>query len=250
MNDMISSLPDEILCRILSFLPTEDVYATTVLSKRWTPLSILVQTIDIDDLRFTRAGRHNSTFLKMIYATLFAQTSVHKYIRKICIKCYISNTFNAWDHHSLLKKSLTAAAEHGMEHLDLFVGNYSPDYIFSFRTLVVLKLKDMSFDELDNTTVDLISLKILHLINVKFPLIRDLKKLLNGCPILEDFEVKDLTYIFAVEAKLKPLPNLVRANINNLGPYYDFPPLVALLNVQFLRLEEVCIICQLQLFIF
>ena len=83
--------------------------------------------------------------------------------------------------------------ERGMKHLDLSLGTkHSPCFIFSFRTLVVLKLKDISFiDFLIN--VELTSLKILYLFNVHFKQRSYLAELLNECPILEDFEAKDLT---------------------------------------------------------
>ncbi|KAK7244974.1 hypothetical protein RIF29_39803 [Crotalaria pallida] len=47
--DRISSMPDEVLCHILSFLPMENVVATSVLSKRWLPLRHSVSVIDLND---------------------------------------------------------------------------------------------------------------------------------------------------------------------------------------------------------
>ncbi|RHN69892.1 putative F-box domain-containing protein [Medicago truncatula] len=43
--DRISDLPDEILCHILSFLPTILAFTTTVLSMRWTPLFYLLTVL-------------------------------------------------------------------------------------------------------------------------------------------------------------------------------------------------------------
>ncbi|XP_020967230.1 FBD-associated F-box protein At5g60610-like isoform X2 [Arachis ipaensis] len=48
-RDVISSLPDEILCHILSFLPTRTSMATSVLSRRWRYLWEKVQVLDLND---------------------------------------------------------------------------------------------------------------------------------------------------------------------------------------------------------
>ncbi|CDY41819.1 BnaC02g12300D [Brassica napus] len=53
--DMISKLPEDLLLRILSELPTaKDVVATMVLSKRWQPLwkSVPKLVFDDDDDRY------------------------------------------------------------------------------------------------------------------------------------------------------------------------------------------------------
>ena len=47
-TDIISSLPDCLLSHILSFLPIRDSAATSVLSRRWRHLWILVPILDLD----------------------------------------------------------------------------------------------------------------------------------------------------------------------------------------------------------
>ncbi|KAJ1382089.1 Leucine-rich repeat domain superfamily [Sesbania bispinosa] len=49
MADRISTLPDEVLCHILSFLPTEEAIATSLLSRRWRSLWYSVPTLNFDD---------------------------------------------------------------------------------------------------------------------------------------------------------------------------------------------------------
>jgi hypothetical protein len=53
-------MSDEILIHILSFLPTEDASTTSLLSKRWTSLWLLIPTLDLDEHRFIKSGKPNS----------------------------------------------------------------------------------------------------------------------------------------------------------------------------------------------
>ncbi|CAN6228215.1 unnamed protein product [Urochloa humidicola] len=53
-RDRLSALPDELVHRVLSFLPAQEVVRTTVLSKRWTDLWRWVPFIDLNFWHFRR----------------------------------------------------------------------------------------------------------------------------------------------------------------------------------------------------
>ena len=53
--DRLTSLPDELLCHILSLLPTKSAVVTSSLSKRWLNLWKLNPNLDIDDSVFIHA---------------------------------------------------------------------------------------------------------------------------------------------------------------------------------------------------
>lgn len=52
-EDIISNLPESVICRILSLLPTKDALRTCVLSKDWEYKWTSIDNIDINDrIRF------------------------------------------------------------------------------------------------------------------------------------------------------------------------------------------------------
>ncbi|GAU44398.1 hypothetical protein TSUD_246240 [Trifolium subterraneum] len=193
--DRISNLPDELLCHILSSLPTKIALKTTILSKRWTPLYKLLTSLRFDD------------------------ESVHdlKVFRGFCrfVDAVMLSTQLIKTIHIISK----------FETMPL------PPSIFSFGTLVVLKLKRLKV--VGDISVDLPSLKTLYLIHIYLKNKDNFNKLLNGCPILENLQ----THIYLIEqdqgdVRLKTLSNLITADI----VAFDVP-FRAIYNVQILKLR-------------
>ncbi|XP_058746626.1 FBD-associated F-box protein At3g52670-like [Vicia villosa] len=234
--DMISNLPIEILCHILSFLPIKQAFSTTILSKRWTSLYKLLTHLHFDD----ESVSDEDAFLRYVsfVNTVMLSTEL---IKTFHIK-YGSTHWQRVRNFNLIDSLIQTAKQHPVENLQLFsplIGINLPPTIFSFPTLVVLKLTKFRITcNINISVIDLPSLKTLHLIGVSFKDEENFNKLLYGCPVLEDLVV----FIFCIERfenasvvntrEFKPLSSLIRASIDE-----TYVPLTALYNVQNLELE-------------
>ncbi|KAK8469953.1 hypothetical protein PHAVU_004G016466 [Phaseolus vulgaris] len=211
MADIISDFPDSVLCYILSFLPTKEVVTTSVLSKRWKLLWRLVPSFDFDlqggiddDKEFC------SGFFQSLYSFLLFRDK-RQLFHRFRLKCFCfcnhsgeriieAETINV----ALLKSAMNKNGR--LEHLDLnlYWRLWVPSPVFRCKTLVVLKLANLTLK--DVSFVDLPLLKILHLNYVYFEQ-DDLPQFLSGTPNLEDLLVNNMTANSA--EKFHRLPNLI-----------------------------------------
>ncbi|XP_058781360.1 putative F-box/FBD/LRR-repeat protein At4g00315 [Vicia villosa] len=200
-EDRISDLPDALLDHILSFLPTKDAIATSILSKRWKPIWRSQVIIYMDDEPFPDSFAFHQFFNSFI--TLRDNTLPIL-------------SFHLKSRHRFFDFVYPAITRH-LETLivDLYRPNKMPYIVLRTKTLSVLKLKRTILNQ-EFPSVDLPSLKFLHLENVTFTRVANFHKLLSGCPILQELEISDLSV--QIRSKLPPLviaiSNLVRANIS------------------------------------
>lgn len=238
-RDVISDLPDRVICHIISFLPTEQAVATSVLSKRWTHLWLSVPTLRLDvDLKHREAL---FCFNEFVYSVLLARDSV-KY--KSCI-------MDIWYHNDDLShigfrnfiKWINHVVQRGVEHLEIST-NMHDDHPFKFpisiltcKTLVHLDF--YKFIVKDFSSITLPSLKILHFEETNFLNYQDLILLLAGCPNLENLRATFLEFHSEDSLTYQELQSL---SLNKLtkakmwGTYCHFP-LKALHNVKLLFIE-------------
>ncbi|KAL0773978.1 hypothetical protein Bca101_039129 [Brassica carinata] len=155
--DRISSLPDELLCHVLSFLPTKNAALTSVLSKSWLNLWKLVpNNIHIDDSLFLHPqdgkGEREEmqrSFVDFVDRVLAMQGDSP--INNFSLKCISGRV-----HPDTVNRWICNVLERGVSDLNLFTdfsyedteedGYRLPRELFFSSTLVKLKLRSGSFD--------------------------------------------------------------------------------------------------------
>jgi len=184
--DRFSDLSDELVCHVLSFLPTKAAYRSSVLSKRWALICTTILDLNFEIPEVS----DSSTEIKSVYAVLLRRT---ENIRKLRLCNY--NGCKPCDVHLWVSKALDLK----VKELDLEFGYSSipilPLRLFKSESLVVLKLHGhIEFQPTLNSSFDihLPSLKILHLNLYRLDFNKDhseydLLELLSGCPRLEEF---------------------------------------------------------------
>ncbi|XP_057426032.1 FBD-associated F-box protein At5g56380-like isoform X2 [Lotus japonicus] len=243
MSDRISNLPDELLCHILSFLPTENAAATTILSKRWRSLWLSVPTLDFHKERYLegKESKSYSDFSNFVYAAIHSR-GLHQPIKNFTLDPGYDCPFDD------VKEWLKAAKRHHLEKLVIWYP-YSPVtcFILSCTNLVVLKLTYAYFEAF--SSVNLPSLKTLYMDDVEFVNPQSLMNLLYGCPVLEDLVIYDVYFDDSdliedeisyndspFEGQVNTLSNLVSANVNFCNAFHI--PVKAYSNAQFLHLNK------------
>ncbi|KAL6521653.1 hypothetical protein OROGR_018222 [Orobanche gracilis] len=228
--DRFSSLPDEIICHILSFLLTKEVVGTNILSKRWYPLWRSVPVIDFTN-KYQLSTINGTVYLRFIYIlskVLLFRDNIERF----------SLTLDKCPHHQNINQIynlIDFVLGRGVQQLELdfdFPKSF-PMGVFRCNTLVYLKLD--GFDKINVISyVELPSLKILHLGYIQFAQDSCLLQLLSGCPNLEDFEALTVFIDHHSCQEFKTLTNLIRAYVVFCETEFV---LDVLNNVEFLRMH-------------
>ncbi|KAI9108089.1 hypothetical protein K1719_020962 [Acacia pycnantha] len=227
MWDSISGLPDSLLLHILSFLQTKDAVQTCVLSKRWRHLWRSLPNLHFDDRSFPSV----EFFVQFVDAALHLVrlNSVQMFVLK-CKRFSVPEVkVNVW---------VNALANYKLTYLELHFPRQRirlPSSFFICNTVSVLKLTGFSVGNL--SPVDLPSLKVLRLKDVKFSNSKCMARLLSNCLHLEELLLKGLKIPFESEQwknEYARFEHLLFADV----PAFVFP-MEVFSNVQFLYLREI-----------
>lgn len=188
--DIISTLPDSLLLHILSFLPTEDSVATSILSSRWRPLCNQVQVLNLDEFSLVkRSSRYK--FQDIVFRIWYRRSLTNPYPLRGLRLCWVHNC-----RLYFVETWLPNRIQCGMQELNLHIEpnpSYKlPDSVFFCRTLVDLKLEGAITFNPPRYGSEFPSLKILKL-KVFYAKKDSLSTFLAACPVLQDLTL-EITY--------------------------------------------------------
>jgi hypothetical protein len=197
--DRIGSLPDDILTRILSSVPTKQAVATSILSKRWIHLWRYVPVLD-----FTQTNMEDPEsirrFKELVTSVLLSRKasgnhSINTFI--LGIQRYSSRTHAPGDRNGTTTLNLDTIRRtiyHNNLARKVTLTPSLPIRILTCTTLVVLKLRWFWFFMDANSQYNFPSLKTLHLKDIYLHHRHEFTLLLDACPLLEDLQLSNIHF--------------------------------------------------------
>lgn len=247
--DRIGTLPDEVLCHILSFLTTKEAALTSTLSQKWYNLWTLVPSIDIDDSEFLNpeeGKRERDGMLQCFMDFVDRVLALHgdSPIKKFSLKCEDGidpDRVNLW---------ICNVLQRGVTNLDLvldfriFDDDIEPVYKYLLPKEMFVSSKLVELNIRSDRGVDwwrggketyLPMLKSLNVVTYDVYLYSKLEVFLSAFPVLEELYLSDIggldskaTASSATLRKLSIYTCALEINRNPKSFSFDTPNLVYL----------------------
>uniref|UniRef100_A0A2N9I8T0 F-box domain-containing protein n=1 Tax=Fagus sylvatica TaxID=28930 RepID=A0A2N9I8T0_FAGSY len=238
-QDLISKLPDSLLCHILSFLSPKESVGTSILSKRWENLWTSVPNLCFCDTFIFDNGNYVNKvkcFIEFVNWVLSHRDGFA--IRNCNLSCYTSHAsahLYSWTCAVIACKvqELTLKSE-------LFRVGQLPWSLLTCKTLVVLKIHGRFMFNFP-TYVCLPRLKVLHLNSVIYGDDDSMQKLFSSCPVLEDLVIKrhdwdgvGIMNIYVPSLKRLSIFSLSLRHVGN----YEYKVVIKAPNLEYLEIDD------------
>ncbi|CAL9231187.1 unnamed protein product [Arabidopsis halleri] len=188
-EDLISKLPDVLISQILSYLPTKDIVKTSVLSKRWKSIWLLIPGLDLDSCEFP----DYYTFVDFMNDFLFSSREQKSCLNKL--KLSIQKNENdpscvtLWTDFVATGKLTHLDVEFGGPVLMRVYWEVMPLSLYTCKTLLHLRLYRVLLRNFDPRVDSLPRLKTLCLEENVYPNEVSLESFISSCPVLEDLTI-------------------------------------------------------------
>ncbi|XVF78312.1 hypothetical protein PTKIN_Ptkin14bG0121800 [Pterospermum kingtungense] len=188
----IDRLPDAILEHVLSFLPTKEAVATSILSKRWRSIWTRVPVLDIQDSPSCKTNEElRKAFNQFVNRVLILNRVVA--LDKFRLNCDIIHgppCLNTWTDSAIFHRDFVREVDISISPTQVSPIVELPSSLFRIKDLKVLKLSHGVLIDVPNSiSVRFPSLKILHLDSVQYFNDESVSKLLGSCTVLEELSV-------------------------------------------------------------
>ncbi|KAG7538682.1 F-box domain [Arabidopsis suecica] len=226
--DRISGLPDELLVKIISFVPTNVAVSTSILSKRWQSLWKWVPKLECDcsEPALWDFVRKNLPLRARIIEILYL---------KFRYESFQPDDFIFW---------VEFAVSHCLRELCIDYYDYyaQTDLLFSrnlytCKSLVTLKLEGLGILVDVPRDVCLPSLKTLQL-RVAYSKEDSLRLLLSYCPVLEDLVIELNDENNNVKALVVIVPTLQRLSLKIASSCSDERYLIVTPSLKYFKVED------------
>ncbi|VYS68627.1 unnamed protein product [Arabidopsis thaliana] len=196
--DIFNGLPDDVLVKILSFVPTKVAVSTSILSKRWEFLWMWLPRLDFGspktDLQaFLNTCQYDKEEEVGLVDFIDKKLPLHRapVLESLRLNFYLYQ-YNTHIEPEYIKRWIEIAVSRHVRVLEIsyecWDENIFPSSLFTCKSLVTLKLDNVVLIDVPST-VSFPSLKTLQLDSVTFVEGKSLQDILSICPVLDDLSV-------------------------------------------------------------
>ncbi|CAG7865346.1 hypothetical protein BRARA_I03570 [Brassica rapa] len=232
-KDMISHLPEDLIRKILSFLPTKTAIATSLLSKQWRSHWMSAPKLRFDSEDYE--NEHDENFSKIVSESFLSHKApvLESFHLRFGLDKVDPIDVGFWIGIAFARQLRKLV----LDFLELQESFIFPSSLCTCKTLETLKLRNQILLDI-SSPASMKSLKKLHLSYVFYKDDETINNLLSGCPSLEELIV-DRSDEHTVEFFTINVPSLLRLTIYDDNSEKEFLGyLIEAPSLKYLEIDE------------